>query len=72
MVLFNSRCFDLFRSSVVLLEFIYNLFNYNYNLLIVKIVKLQGYMKVTIEASPIRLSYVELTKKGSLLLSLIL
>ena len=48
-----------------MLEFIYNLFNYDYNLLNVRTMKLQGYMKITIEASPTRVSYAELTTKGS-------
>ena len=56
---------------MVLLEFIYNIFNYNYNLLAVRLVKLEGYMKVIIEASPTKWSYAKLTKNGSLLLSLI-
>ena len=63
-------CFEKFRSRVVLLEFIGNLFNYN--MLNVRIMKLQGYMKVIFEASPTKLSYAKLTTKGSLLPLLIL
>ena len=53
-----------------MLEFIFNLFNHN--LLNVRIMKLQGYMKVIFEASPTWLSYAELTSKGSLLPLLVL
>ena len=57
---------EFFISSV----YFCNLFNYN--MLNVRIMKLQGYMKVIFEASPTILSYAELTTNGSLLPFLIL
>ena len=62
--------FEWFRSSLVLLEFIYKLFNCN--LLNARMQNLQGYMKVNFKASQTRLNYVEFATKGSLLLTLIL
>ena len=57
-------CFEWFRSRVVFLEFNFNLFNHN--MLNVRIMKLQGYMKVIFEASPTRLSYAEFTSVSPL------
>ena len=44
----------------------------NYNLLNVRMKKLQGYMMINFKASPTRLNYVEITTRGSLILTLIL
>ena len=62
--------FEWCRSSLVLLEIIYHLLNYN--LLKARMKKLQGYMKVNFKATPTRLNYEKIATKGSLLLTLIL
>ena len=63
-------CLNSLFGRVVLLEFICN--PCNQNLLNFRIMKLLGDVKVIFEAFPTKLSYVELTTKGSLLPLLIL
>ena len=62
--------FDYCRRSLVLLEIIYQLLNYNFPNARMK--KLQGCMKINFKASPTRLNYAKITTKGSLLLTLFL
>ena len=61
--------FELCRNSLLLLEIIYHLLNYN--LLNVRMKKLQGYFKVNFKACPTRMNYAETAAKGSLFLTLI-
>ena len=62
--------FEYCRSSLILIEIIFHLLNYNF--LDARMNKLQGYMKINFKASPTILNFAEITTKGSLILTLFL